>query len=133
MFFDGKGFQFQLRAEAVFPVGSGLQVLQARMRRAAHPALSGAILAGHHFIRLALETNCHSGAQLRCNDHRALPRSTLSLFDQRHGSAASATISGVGITSEMPRASASLGSAKAWVRFRMKRARFNSAKSTAAV
>ena len=47
--------------------------------------------------------------------------------------AASARISGVGSTSRMPAASASLGSANACVRSRMKRARSSSAKSTEAV
>ena len=46
---------------------------------------------------------------------------------------ASATISGVGSSNRTPAASASFGSANAWVRSRINRARFSSAKSTAAV
>ena len=47
--------------------------------------------------------------------------------------AASARISGVGRIRRMPAASASLGSANAWVRSRMNRARSSAAKSTGAV
>jgi exopolysaccharide production protein ExoZ len=55
------------------------------------------------------------------------------IFRLVSGCAASARMSGVGNTTRMPLASASIGSAKAWVRSRMKRARSMPEKSTAAV
>jgi hypothetical protein len=65
------------------------------------------ILAGHHFIRLALESNCHSGTQLRCSDHRGTPEIYRTTFRppasiQRGGQLAGGPASRCGSVLEQP-------------------------------